>query len=134
MGEGAFQPRVALKLAHNVANDPAEISAERQSMTRPSLASACPISTIWSSRAQRSLCPLSRRSFGRIESPFRQPTTEENHCQRRRSIARNRIARRIPPAKNQRSPNPANPQKTGVLIGPRTAHIYIHQSFMMLQS
>src|SRR6185437_7751676 len=44
-------------------------SRKPQSIARPSFASACSVSTIWSSRAlKRSFCPLSHRSLGRIES------------------------------------------------------------------
>lgn len=45
---------------------PNRSSRNRQSIARPSFTSAWSPSTIWSSRARnRSLCPLSRRSFGR---------------------------------------------------------------------
>jgi hypothetical protein len=67
-------------LAHDVADD---------RLARPSFASAWSRSTIWSSRAlKKSLCPLSRRSFGRIESPSAKPTERQNHDQTPRSICK----------------------------------------------
>jgi hypothetical protein len=54
---------------------PNRSSRDRQSMTWPSFANGCPMSSIWSRRARkRSFYLLSRRSFGRIESPSAKPT------------------------------------------------------------
>jgi hypothetical protein len=60
-----------------------------QDVAGPSFASAWSKSTIWSSRAlKKSLCPPSRRSFGRIESPSAKPTERQNHDQTPRSICK----------------------------------------------
>ena len=62
---------------------PNRFSRKRQSIARLSFASACSVSTIWSRRAlNRSFCPLSRRSLGRIESPSAKPTERQNHDKR----------------------------------------------------
>src|SRR5450432_3832256 len=54
-------------------------------MAPASFANGWPLSTIWSSRARkRSFCPLSRRSFGRIESP---PPADEGEGITSRSAA-----------------------------------------------
>src|SRR5271156_486044 len=82
-------------------------------MTWPSFASACPMSTIWSSRARkRSFCPLFRRSFGRIESTSAKLTAEENHGQRRRSICKKSSRQTLLSCNCKDSKKPTIPQKT----------------------
>src|SRR5271155_3923026 len=82
-------------------------------MTWPSFASACPMSTIWSSRARkRSFCPLFRRSFGRIESTSAKLTAEENHGQRRRSICKKSSRQTLLSCNCKDSKKPTIPRKT----------------------
>src|ERR1700758_2123700 len=67
-------------------------SRKRQSMARASFAKGWATSTIWSSRARnRSFCPLSRRSLGRIQSPLRTLTkAKESRLNPQRNLQDNR--------------------------------------------
>src|SRR5208282_3383761 len=74
------------------------------------------MSTIWSSRAlKRSFCPLSRRSFGRIESPSAKLTERQNHDQTPQSMCKKSS---LPPQLScecEHSPTPATPKKISPL-------------------
>src|SRR6202042_460111 len=68
--------------------------------------------TIWSRRAsKRSLCPLSRRSLGRIESPSAKPTERQNHDQTPRSICNKSSRQPLLSCKRNALPIPGNASK-----------------------
>src|SRR5580698_1658188 len=70
------------------------------------------MSTIWSRRAlNRSFCPLSRRSLGRIESPSAKPTERQNHDQTPRSICKKSSQQTLHSCKCNDLPTFANPSK-----------------------
>ena len=70
------------------------------------------MSTIWSSRARkRSFCPLSRCSFGRIESPPPADERRRNHVQRRHAICKIAAAITVSSGKHEDLQNSLNARK-----------------------
>jgi hypothetical protein len=65
-------------------------------------------------RLEKSLCPLSRRSLGRIESPSTEPMEEENHAQSRRSICKKSSQSSRRSCKRKYLPSLANADETRV--------------------
>ena len=104
------QPCGQRRVARLVRIDRAEpLPQGTASRASPSLASGRPMSTIWSSRARkRSLCPLSRRSFGRIANRSVASPTTENHASRPDSICKIRALSTIHTGKNEYSKTSAN--------------------------